>query len=425
VTQRNWKQNKHPWILVVVEWRDSTCECTVYDSLPREDPTSLDYMAELQAKLRPLLPACLLQPRPLVVRLAQPALQEDGSSCGVFAAAWCCLLAHRQDPFRCRLAPPEKLRQWILDSLQSNCCQLPPYEPVSGDSIRTPPAYAFGMSAPPSPSAEDTASIAFGSLLSDLVFIRHMLELVHQHPSLRMAHVAPSILQEWIADDAQTRTQKQRQELQASIEHVLREAIGEHTSSPVDVLVLHCTQPHDCSILINLRVWKQGPTRHSRRNKRDQPVPLLHIDTLIDSCSLDAGESTSSILQQLCTVLNRITETNWSYGPNMLHHIGVPQQRDDWSCGYRLLYIWHILMPALSSALQDMTTNPFAAQYFDELCNKPEHLSMFGAPQQLVTFVRDIHAQDRACPDEQLTHRFWRHAACVPTDQQGASGESM
>ena len=234
-------------------------------------------------------------------------------------------------------------------------------------------------------------SLRVGSLMEEAAFWRLLQHRVQHAPApLPIVHMPPLLLSAWAREAAVDATA-----LMLSWCQERRDAL-----LAAKYVVFHWSDGHYCSLVLNVDVWRRGPEAaagadahghtanpgpaaavHSSssssptppsavraRKKRktiavissdllysesDDPLPILHLDTLAGACGFqDASEGApaSSMLARICSVWNRLCDTAWPESPSTavqhLRHLCGPAQQpddDDWSCGYRLLEAWNRL----------------------------------------------------------------------------------
>ena len=113
--------NDNHWVLLHADLRHTASDrcINVYDSWMDKDDTKLQHT--LEPMLAKLFRAGLERP----VRIHRPQTQKDATSCGLFAAAWSCLLTHGHDPYSVKL-DAGGLRAWLNGGLERDQFDMPP-----------------------------------------------------------------------------------------------------------------------------------------------------------------------------------------------------------------------------------------------------------------------------------------------------------
>ncbi len=247
----------------------------------------------------------------------------------------------------------------------------------------------------------DVKLIASGSELPDVVFVHGLACWASESPNVPFVHLAPSVVCEWLQRPEST-SEAEEEVVLASMQQCIGSALQSSTPPP-KYLALHSTHEHYCSLLFNVELWKtDDAARQGAKSKRVRPftrrgaVPVLHLDTLPQSCPFEAT-STAVLLRRVCCVFNRLFETKWSTTPSSLAsyvaHAGPEEQSDLWSCGYRLLYAWSLLLPALNQQFGANSSFAVSAVSLNEICS--QHKKAFDSSDGLVQFAQGLYKSCR------------------------------
>jgi hypothetical protein len=178
-----------------------------------------------------------------------------------------------------------------------------------------------------------------GTSMEEAAFTSILQRHIQHSPSLSLVHVPPQLLCSWA---------------------MLAERKGGGTSR-ADTAMLAWCQEHQ-QVLLGAayvafhwgKVWRCGPSSlrvvSPASALSQHEVPFLHLDTLPASCRMFDAADPRSMLLRICRVFNLLCNTTWSidaaFWAAHIHVCGPPQQQDDWSCGYRLLRAWKLILQA-------------------------------------------------------------------------------
>lgn len=215
-------------------------------------------------------------------------------------------------------------------------------------------------------------SLRMGSNMEEAAFTHILQRHIQLSPGLPLVHVPPQLLCSWAMMEG------------SSADVAMQSWCEEHRQVLLDAtyIAFHWTEGHYCSLVLNLDVWRCGPSPNlpAVPSAHEPTVPFLHLDTLPAGCRVfDVIDP--SLLLRICRVFNFLCGTTWpTDAASWAAHLpvcGPPPQQDDWSCGYRLLRAWELIMKA---------GEPFTAPRCNHACTP-----MAALP--LMQLVQDTSAQ--------------------------------
>ncbi len=291
-------------------------------------------------------------------------------------------------------------------------------------------AHLFAQTSDPDRVSGSRSSIAHGSEMDEFAFTPALRQLILSSPGIPILHVPSQLCAMWkhyphLADvevtTASSATASCAAAAAAAPSPLTTDAATmgawlQAHRAPVMAsryLAFHWSSGHFCSLVVDLQVWRAGPsgqpspasrvkettvlietaaaavsvvdsppTKRARRASRSQreaqqderstcetSVPLLHMDTLPDACAF--LDDRADFLRSLCVELNHFFGTSWPVRllrdlRTQVHLCGPSMQTDGWSCGYRLLDAWASVFAAMreSPALSPARVN--------DICNRAE-----------------------------------------------------
>jgi hypothetical protein len=277
-------------------------------------------------------------------------------------------------------------------------------------------ASGLAQTAHPDRVANVESSMRVGSAMDEFAFSPTLRHFIAHAPGVPMLHVPPQLVVAW----------HQASSSQAGSACPMAEWLRAHLARLLEThyLVLHWSDVHFCSIIVDMHVWRAGPgggaaaaaapsgasgsslsteaTGGSKRKRRASSVlrvatkdtrstvhaavPLLHLDTFPSACRFTADKYT--LLRRICTELNSLCGTAWPVHRQCdlqahLHLCGPQQQPDDWSCGYRLLHAWKRILDRAQSS-----SPPLYPSTLNDVCSDVES---FTSDATMVEHVRAWH----------------------------------